>query len=131
MQNESFYGLVIAIIQFFAEMVIILPIIVLQIVSMWKVFVKAKKPGWAALIPIYNILILLEITGNPWWFVFLIIFVPIANIAIVIIVMLDLAKVFGKSTAFGVGLIFLSIIFMTILAFSKDEYLGLDKKIKT
>jgi hypothetical protein len=93
---------------------------------MWKIFVKAGKPGWAALIPVYSTLIELEILGRPWWFVLLMIFVPIANLVISIIIMLDFARVFGKSVAFALGLIFLSAVFIPILAFSDDKYLGPD-----
>ena len=83
-----------------------LAVIVLYIVSMWNIFIKAKKPGWAVLIPFYNTLVQLEILGRPWWLLLLMIFIPLANIVIGIILMLDLAKVFGKSVGFGVGLVF-------------------------
>ena len=96
-------------------------LIAFYIFCMWKIFVKAGKPGWAAIVPVYNILIELEITGLPWWFL-LLMFVPLANFVILIFVMLGLAKVFGKSTGFGLGLIFLSFIFIPMLAFGKDKY---------
>ncbi len=98
----------------------------LFIVSMWKIFVKAGKPGWAAIIPVYSTIVELEILGRPWWFILLMIFVPIANLVITIILMLDFARVFGKSVAFAIGLIFLSAVFIPILAFSDDKYLGPD-----
>ena len=96
-------------------------VIAFYIYCMWRIFVKAGKPGWAAIVPIYNILIELEITRLPWWFL-LLMFVPLANFVILIFVMLGLAKVFGKPTGFGLGLIFLSFIFLPMLAFGKDEY---------
>ena len=100
-----------------------LALAVLGIVAMWKIFEKAGEPGWAAIIPFYNIYVLFEITwGNGWKFLFLLI--PIANIVFAIITMVKLAKAFGKSGGFAVGLIFLSIIFYCILAFDKSEYLG-------
>lgn len=98
-------------------------IIVFAILVQWKIFTKAGKPGWASIIPIYNILVLLEIVGKPWWYL-LLLFVPIANIVILIMVMIALAKVFGKDSGFAVGLILLSIIFMAILAFGDAKYLG-------
>ena len=100
-----------------------LAVLVLYIVSMWKIFVKAGKPGWAILIPFYNILVELEILGRPWWFLLLMIFIPIADFVIGIILMFDMARVFGKSTGFGFGLLFLSIIFIPILAFSDAKYI--------
>lgn len=89
----------------------------------WRIFVKAGKPGWAAIIPFYNILVELEIVGRPWWWL-LLMFVPIVNVVITVIVQLDLAKVFGRGTGFGLGLIFLPFIFIPILAFGSDRYLG-------
>ena len=96
---------------------------VLAIVAMWKIFEKAGKPGWAAIIPFYNIYVLFEITwGNGWKFLLLLI--PIANIVFAIITMVKLAKAFGKGGGFAVGLIFLSVIFYCILAFGPSEYEG-------
>ena len=81
----------------------------------WKLFEKAGKPGWAAIVPVYNMITLLEIAGKPAWWVVLM-FIPFVNFIIFILIMIDLAKAFGKDGAFAVGLVFLSIIFMAILA---------------
>jgi len=89
----------------------------------WKIFTKAGKPGWASIVPIYNIIVLLEIVGKQWWYL-LLLFIPVVNIVILIMVMIALAQVFGKSGGFAVGLIFLSLIFMAILAFGDAKYLG-------
>jgi len=101
-----------------------LAVLVFYIISMWKIFVKAGKPGWAILIPFYNTLVELQILGRPWWFLLLIIFVPIADFVIGIIMIFDTARVFGKSTGFGFGLLFLSFIFIPILAFGDAKYIG-------
>ena len=101
-----------------------LAVLVFYIISMWKIFVKAGKPGWAILIPFYNTLVELEILGRPWWFLLLMIFIPIADFVIGIILIFDMARVFGKSTGFGFGLLFLSFIFIPILAFSDAKYIG-------
>ena len=101
-----------------------LAVLALYIVSMWKIFIKAGKPGWAILIPFYNTLVELQILGRPWWFLLLIIFVPVADFVIGIIMIFDMARVFGKSTGFGFGLLFLSFIFIPILAFSDAKYIG-------
>lgn len=98
-------------------------LIALVLTSMWKIFVKAGKPGWAALVPFYNVIVELEILGRPWWFL-LLLFVPVANFVIAVIIVFDMAKVFGKSTAFGFGLLFLNIIFYPILAFGSAKYVG-------
>ena len=94
----------------------------LMIVAMWFIFAKANKPGWAALIPFYNLLILIEIVKKPWWWVLLLALVPIANIVIWVLINIELAKKFGKETGFAIGLIFLPVIFMPILAFSDAKY---------
>jgi hypothetical protein len=104
-----------------AFMVVWLAIAVLLIAAMWKVFVKAGKPGWAALIPIYNVIVLLEIAGKPlWWFILLLI--PFVNIIVLIIVALAVARNFGKGTGFGLGLALLSPIFYPILAWGDAQY---------
>ncbi len=85
--------------------IITLLIFVAWIAGMWKVFEKAGHPGWAAIVPIYNIIILLQIIGKPlWWIVLLLI--PIVNIVVFVIVSMDLAVCFGKSKGWGVGLLF-------------------------
>jgi len=85
--------------------VIYLALIVLLIVSQWKIYSKANKPGWACLIPIYNIIVLLEIVGKPLWWLFLFL-IPIVNIVFVIWMTNLLSKSFGKSEGFTIGLIF-------------------------
>jgi len=95
--------------------------IVLIIASQWKIFTKADKPDWASLIPIYNIIVLLEIARKPLWMV-LLLFIPIANIIVYIIVAIELANNFGKSGGFAAGLILLPIIFYPILAFGSAEH---------
>lgn len=98
-------------------------LIVFIFASMWKVFTKAGKPGWAAIIPIYNIIVILEIVGKPIWWIVLFL-VPIVNLVISIIVYIELAKSFGKGTGFGLGLVFLGPIFFPILGFGDAVYHG-------
>ena len=83
---------------------------ILGIVAMWMIYQKAGQPGWAAIIPIYNVIVLLRVAGRPWWWLLLLL-IPLVNIVVAVVVMLDLAKAFGHGTGFGLGLIFLSIIF--------------------
>lgn len=106
-----------------AYYIFMLLIAVFTIICLWKIFEKAGKPGWASIIPIYNVLVELEILGRPWWWL-LLMFIPVVNIVIAIIIIFDMAKVFGKGTGFGFGLLFLSIIFYAILAFGDARYLG-------
>ena len=100
---------------------------ILQIAGLWKVFQKAGKPGWAAIIPIYNIIVLLQVVNRPWWYL-LLLFIPCANIVFAIwgAILINnlLSKSFGQGVGFTIGLIFLSFIFLPILGFGDYRYLG-------
>ena len=95
----------------------------LMIVAMWKVFAKAGQPGWASLIPIYNLYIWCKIVGRPWWWILLML-IPIVNFIVAIVLSIDLAKSFGKGAGFGIGLALLGIIFWPILGFGSAQYQG-------
>jgi len=108
-------------------LLICLAVAVLGIIALWKILEKAGEPGWGAIIPFYNAYLLFKITwGNGWSF--LLMLIPIANIVILIITMVKLARAFGKSSGFAVGLVFLSVIFEYILAFDNSVYLGVPEK---
>jgi Family of unknown function (DUF5684) len=98
-------------------------IALLVIVAMWKVFTKAGRPGWASIIPIYNMYVWCKIVGRPGWWVILML-IPLMNIVIGIIVCIDLAKSFGKGAGFGIGIALLGIIFLPILGFGSAQYQG-------
>src|SRR5262245_4470239 len=95
----------------------------LVIAGMWRLFTKAGKPGWAAIIPIYNLIVLLQIAGKPVWWI-LLLFIPIVNFIIIIMIWVGVARAFGKGTGFALGLVFLSPIFVPILGFSDAQYVG-------
>jgi len=103
--------------------VIYFAVIILMIAAMWTIFSKAGKPGWASIVPIYNIIVLLEIVGKPLWWLLLML-IPIVNIVILIIVIHQLSLSFGKGGGFTAGLILLGAIFYPILAFGDAKYLG-------
>ncbi len=97
--------------------------LVCMLISMWKVYTKAGKPGWVAIVPIYNTLVLLEIVGRPWyWLLWL--FIPIVNIYFLAVVCNDLAKAFGKGMGMTVLLFLLPFIGYPILGFGPAEYHG-------
>src|ERR1700757_4365982 len=82
---------------FVAAMIIpIIIIAVIMVISHWRIFTKAGKPGWAAIIPIYNTIVLLEIVGKPIWWIFLLL-IPCVNIVFAIWVINLLSKSFGQS----------------------------------
>ena len=101
-----------------------LAVLVIIIIGGWKVFEKAEQPGWAVLIPIYNLWILLKIVGRPGWWLLLYL-IPLVNVVIAIIVAIDVAKAFGQSAVFGFVLIFLLCgIGYLILGFGNYRYVG-------
>lgn len=103
--------------------IIYLAIIVLMIASMWVIFKKANEPGWAAIVPIYNIIVMLKIAGKPVWWVVLFL-VPVVSFIAAILVTISFAKSFGKGAGFAIGMIFLPFIFMPMLAFGDAKYQG-------
>lgn len=103
--------------------VIGISIALLEIVALWFVLDKAGEPGWAAIIPIYNYLMVIKIAGKPWWFILLML-IPVVNLVIYIIILNGLSRNFGKSEAFTVGLFFLRFIFLPILGFGKSTFVG-------
>lgn len=104
-------------------MVLYLAVIALVIASLWVIFTKAGKPGWAAIIPFYNMWVLVEICGkSPLWFVLL--FIPCVGIIVSLLLNIELAKVFGKGAGFGIGIILLPFVFLPMLAFGDATYQG-------
>jgi hypothetical protein len=98
-----------------------LAVAVLVIAGFWKMFEKASKPGWAAIIPFYNEWVLCETAGRPgWWLVLLLI--PFVQIVVWFIVWIDLAKRFGKGTGYGVAAAFFPFVFAPILGFGQAQY---------
>ena len=103
--------------------ILYLVLIALALAGWWKIFAKAGKPGWAALIPIYNLIVMLQIAGRPiWWLVLL--FIPFINLVILVLVCIELVARFGKGPLFGVGLALFSFIFASMLGFSDATYRG-------
>jgi hypothetical protein len=103
--------------------VIYLVLLVLYIAGMWKVYAKAGQPGWAAIVPFYNLWILIKVAGKPgWWF--LLFLIPFANIVAIFMISAAVARNFGKSTGFGVGLALLGFIFYPMLGFGDARYQG-------
>jgi hypothetical protein len=125
METPSF-GLGESAVMFFSSILwLIVPLLVILIyVSLWRIYKKAGKPGWGSIIPIYNVILWLEMAGKPAWWIFLF-FIPVVNIILSIHVNIRVAENFGKSAAFGgLGLSFLGIIFCPLLASSEVKYVG-------
>lgn len=100
-----------------------LAIAVLAIAGLWKMFEKAGKPGWAAIIPIYNVIIMLEIVGKPLWWV-IGIFIPCINIVVIVWVTNLLMKSFGKDVIYTVLALIFPYIIYPMIGFGSDRYMG-------
>jgi len=98
-----------------------LVVYVLAVVALWRVFEKAGRPGWASIIPVYNVYNLVKIAGRPGWWTILF-FLPFINIIISIVVGIEVGKHFGHGTAFGVILLGLLGIGYFIVGFGSDKY---------
>lgn len=123
---------------FLVFLVIILIIGILTIIGQWKLFTKAGRKGWEAIIPVYNTYILCQISGvNPWWIVivlasgFITALVPaltilgsIVNIYFGVLLAVSVSRSFGKSDAYAIGIYFFAWIFYLILGFGSSKYLG-------
>ena len=120
MQDSSAAAAVVGAVGLFF-LVIWLAVALLMIVSMWKVFSKAGQPGWAVLIPIYNLYVLLQVAGKPgWWLILMLI--PLVNLVIMILTLVAVSERFGKGGGFAVGLLLLPIVFYPILGFGSAQY---------
>jgi hypothetical protein len=100
---------------------VVLAMALLMLAGTWRVYAKAGQPGWACIVPIYQIVVLLQIARKPVWWM-LLLFVPVVNIVIVLLIDISLAGQFGKGAGFGLGLFFLPVIFYPVLGFGSAEY---------
>ena len=107
----------------FAFSAIILAVTLIAVVAQWKIFQKAGQPGWASLIPIYNLYVILKIVGKPGWWILLML-IPFVNIYFAIKTVHLLSRSFGKDVGFTLGLLFLPFIFYPILGFGNAKYEG-------
>jgi hypothetical protein len=103
--------------------VVALALVILAIAGLWKTLAKAGLPGWGAIVPFYNIYLLCKLARRPGWWVLLYL-IPCVGIVVAFILSIDIARNFGKGTAFGIGLALLSFIFFPILGFGNARYLG-------
>ena len=111
--------------------IFLLAIVIFMIVVKWKMYEKAGKPGWASIVPVYSTIVLFDIIGYKWYYIFLLFLggVPVVGgVALMLFTIsysIKLAKSFGQSTGFGIGLALVNPIFVAIIAFDKDiKYVG-------
>lgn len=102
---------------------VMLAIAVVALIGLWKVFEKAGKPGWGAIVPFYNLYCLFEMSFGTGW-LFLLMFVPCVGQIMLIIMWVKLAVAFDKGVGFGIGILFLPFIFLPMLGFGDAQYVG-------
>ena len=104
-------------------LILYVAVIVFTIIGFWKVFEKAGQPGWAAIVPIYNLWVMIQIAKKEaWWIVLFLI--PIVNWVASIVIAIEIAKKFGKDAGFGIGMALLPFVFYPMLGFSDAVYEG-------
>lgn len=99
---------------------IVLAVVLLTIAAIWKVFERAGEPGWAVLVPIYNLYVLTKVARVSGWWVLAMI-VPFLGIVAAFVVAIGVAQRFGKSTGFGIGIALLPFLFYPMLAWGDGE----------
>ncbi|MBY0293845.1 DKNYY domain-containing protein [Patescibacteria group bacterium] len=119
MSDANIMGTIILI--FLATVLLVLALIAIVKVGQWKMFKKAGIPGWAALVPYYDITKMLEMGKKPFWWSFMML-IPVVNIFFGVKLLRRTAAVFGRGAWFTVGMIFLPFIFFPILGFGKSKY---------
>ncbi|MBF9018015.1 MULTISPECIES: DUF5684 domain-containing protein [unclassified Oceanispirochaeta] len=96
---------------------------IILVVANWKIFTKAGKPGWAILVPIYNIIVMVQIIQRPMWWVIML-FIPLVNVVFAIMIIYNLCLKFGQPGWHVVPALLLSFIYYPYLAFSNASYQG-------
>lgn len=109
--------------------VVIMIMCIILIIAQWKMYKKGNKPGWAALVPVYDQIVQCQMVGvSPWWI--LISMIPIvgsiAAIYFMILLSISTARAFGKSDGFGIGLMFLPFIFYPIIGIGNAQFIGMN-----
>tara|TARA_B110000902_G_C13883596_1_gene427700 strand:+ start:34 stop:396 length:363 start_codon:yes stop_codon:yes gene_type:complete len=114
MENQSI-GIVFALVY--------IAVAVFYVYCFWKLFEKAGRPGWESIIPIYSSYIMItKLAKLEWWYL-LLIFIPLVNIFVIFKIYIEIAKNFGKSTMYGVGLVFIGFILIPMLALGEDPFI--------
>ncbi|WP_242205878.1 signal peptidase I [Aestuariivivens insulae] len=77
--------------------IFLLAIQIIHGLGTWKLYTKAGRKAWEAFVPVYNGIVLMKIINRPWWWVILM-FLPIVNLIMLIVVWVETARSFGKNS---------------------------------
>jgi hypothetical protein len=111
------------------ELLAVLALTIVIFAGFWKTFEKAGEPGWAGLIPIYNLYVLVRISGNAWWW-FILFFIPVINFIATLKISINIAGKFNRGVLFGLGLTVLSFVFYPVLGFGDYQYQDTTSSVK-
>lgn len=106
-------------------LVVFFLLVVLPYIGLWKLFEKAGVPAWKAIVPFYNAYIMIELSGRPVWWWFLL-FIPGINILVAIGIEIDFIKSYGKFRLRDIlGLVLIGFVLLPMWGFDKEtQYLG-------
>lgn len=113
-----------------AYFAIVITLALIFLAAGWRIFTKAGHPGWAVLIPVYNLYVYTQVAKRPGWWLLLYFagLIPVVgSIGVIVVGLLDslrIAKLFGKGSVFGIGIFLFSPIFLLILGFGSADYDG-------
>ncbi len=89
--------------------------LIIQIVHFagtWKLYKKAGRKSWEAIIPIYNAVVLMQIISRPKWWVILL-FIPVINLLMFPVIWVETIRSFGKNTTVDTFLVIFTLGFYT------------------
>jgi hypothetical protein len=92
-------------------------------IGMWRAFEKAGVPGWAALVPIYNLMVMARIADREDS-AGLMCLIPIAGIYFYYLLLVDFCKKFRPRPGYEIGLLLLPMIFWPILGFGEARHIA-------
>jgi len=99
------------------------------IASAWVAFSKARRPGWASIVPVYNVIVFLDIAGKPWWWVLIIFVAPFALYFLGFLLFMILLSFMVAMIFYGLGLVAsvggLVLSIMAAITFAKNYGFGI------
>ena len=116
-------------------LLLLIPILVVYLIALWKLFKKAGRNGWEAIVPFYNTWVLSEIAGVAWWYPLIIIvsnfglidesfissILSLASLVANFFIMYNLSKKFHRGIGFAILATIFPFVLIPIMAFS-DKY---------
>jgi signal peptidase I len=104
---------------------------VIHFAGTWKLYVKAGRKPWEAIVPVYNAIVLLKILKRPTWWVILL-FIPIINLLMFPVIWVETVRSFGKYKTLDSVLAVLTLgFYIYYLNYVADVYYVQDRSLKS